>query len=78
MVVALAKVVFVAHGEPGGEIEWVAARAQEWGKPVLTFEEWEHVEETVGRIREGVGGGRKRNHPAESPCLFIVRWQRNC
>lgn len=51
LVAALAKVVFVAHAAPGGEIERVAAQTREWGKPVLGFEEGESVEETVGRIK---------------------------
>ena len=55
LVAALAKVVFVAHAEPGGEIERVATQAKRMGKPVLGFEEGESVEETVGRIRGALG-----------------------
>lgn len=60
---ALAKVLFVAYGEPGGEIERVAARAQQWGKPVLTFEEGKQVEETVGRNREAAGARGETKPP---------------
>ncbi len=56
LVAALAKVVFVAHAEPGGEIVRVTAQAREWGRPLLTFEERESVEETVGRIKRVLEG----------------------
>lgn len=55
LVAALAWVVFVAHAEPGGEIERVAAQARGWGKPVLGFEPGKGLSEVVAEIQKELG-----------------------
>jgi predicted Rossmann fold nucleotide-binding protein DprA/Smf involved in DNA uptake len=54
LVAALARVVFVAHAEPGGEIERVAALARGWGKPVLGFGDGKGLGEVVREIESNL------------------------
>jgi predicted Rossmann fold nucleotide-binding protein DprA/Smf involved in DNA uptake len=37
-VAALADTIIVAYADPGGSLESLAAKALDWGKPVLTFD----------------------------------------